>query len=215
MDSVFHRTSATFVSTPMEGLSWQEAYALLTAVVAPRPIALVSTVSIEGVPNLAPFSFFNVGGSNPPSLVFSPVLGSGGREKDTLRNARETGEFVVNLVHRAMAEDMNRASAKLPPTQSELDETEFTTLPSSRVRPFRIAESRVQLECRTHQVVEHGDGPGAARYVIGEVLLVHVSRTALENEKIDPNALEPIGRLGGSEYVDTGRLEKFELDRPK
>jgi flavin reductase (DIM6/NTAB) family NADH-FMN oxidoreductase RutF len=198
----------------MEELSWQEAYALLSMTVAPRPIAFVSTISPEGVPNLAPFSFFAVGGSNPPSLAFSPVLGSSGREKDSLRNVRTSGEFVVNLVHRSMADGMNRASVSLPSDTSEWAVGGFTALPSLRVHPARVAESRVQFECRLHQIVEHGEGPGAARYVIGEVLVAHVAMDVLRDGKIDPDLLEPIARLGGSDYIDTGNLQRFALKRP-
>lgn len=199
---------------PAEALSWKEAYTLLTETIAPRPIAFVSTLSPEGVANLAPFSFFIVGGANPPSLAFSPVVGGAGGEKDSLRNVRATGEFVVNLVHREMAEGMNRASASMPPHESEWDVCGFATLPSERVRPARVAESRVQFECRLFQVVEHGDGPGAARYVIGEVVMVHVAASLIREGKIDATAVESIARLGGPHYIDMGNLERFELKRP-
>lgn len=198
----------------MDALSWKEAYTLLTETIAPRPIAFVSTISAEGVPNLAPFSFFIVGGANPPSLAFSPVLGGAGQEKDSLRNVRETGEFVVNLVHREMAEGMNRASASLPPDHSEWDVCGFATLPSQKVRPARVAESRVQFECRLFQVVEHGTDPGAARYVIGEVVMAHLAAPLVREGKIDAAAVQSIARLGGPHYVDMGRLETFELKRP-
>lgn len=199
---------------PAEALSWKEAYTLLTETIAPRPIAFVSTVSKEGVANLAPFSFFIVGGANPPSLAFSPVVNGTGGEKDSLRNVRDTGEFVVNLVHREMAEGMNQASASLPPHHSEWDVCNFATLPSERIRPARVAESRVQFECRLFQIVEHGDGPGAARYVIGEVVMVHVAAALIKEGKVDAMAVESIARLGGPHYIDMGNLERFELKRP-
>lgn len=198
----------------MDALSWKEAYSLLTETVAPRPIAFVSTISLAGVPNLAPFSFFNVGGANPPSLMFSPVLGSGGQEKDSLQNVRDTGEFVVNLVHREMAEGMNRASAAFPPHESEWDVCGFATLPSERVKPARVAESRVQFECKLFQIIEHGTEPGAARYVIGEVVMAHIAAPLVKEGKIDATAVESIARLGGPHYIDMGKRELFELKRP-
>lgn len=198
----------------MEALSWKEAYSLLTETIAPRPIAFVSTISKEGVANLAPFSFFIVGGANPPSLAFSPVVGSAGQEKDSLRNVRDTGEFVVNLVHREMADGMNRASASLPPHESEWDLCGFATLPSERVRPARVAESRVQFECRLFQIVEHGTEAGAARYVIGEIVMAHIATPLVKEGKIDATAVESIARLGGPHYIDMGNLERFELKRP-
>ena len=181
-----------------------EAYALLTRVVQPRPIALVSTLSLAGVPNLAPFSFFMAGGSNPPSVCYSPTLNGEGEEKDSLRNVRETGEFVVNTVHRAMADGMNAASASLGPGESEWSLTGFTALASELVRPARVAESLAQLECRLFEVIAHGDGPTAARYVIGEVVRLH----------LDEAAFETIARLGGKDYLDTATGRTFALNRP-
>lgn len=203
-----------FISTAMDSYDWRRAYALLTATVAPRPIAFVSTISKDGIENLAPFSFFIVGGANPPSLAFSPVLGKDLSEKDSLRNVRETNEFVVNIVHRSMAEGMNRASASLAPHESEWGPSGFTPLASHLVKPPRVAESRVQFECRLFTVVEHGSGPGAARYVIGEVLVVHIAEELYSNGELNPGAVEPIARLGGPGYVDIGQMNQFEMDRP-
>ena len=181
-----------------------EAYALLTRVVSPRPIAFVSTLSAEGVPNLAPFSFFMAGGSNPPSVCYSPVLDGRGAEKDSLRNVRETGEFTVNTVDRRMATGMNAASAALGPEESEWGPSGFTPLASEVVKPARVRESLAQMECRLFTVVSHGDGPTAARYVIGEVLRLHLAE----------GAFETIARLGGADYLDTATGRRFDLRRP-
>ena len=181
-----------------------EAYALLTRVVSPRPIAFVSTLSAGGVPNLAPFSFFMAGGSNPPSVCYSPVLNGRGEEKDSLRNVRETGEFTVNTVDRRMAEGMNAASAALGPHESEWEPSGFTPLASEVVKPARVRESLAQMECRLFTVVSHGEGPTAARYVVGEVLRLHL---------VD-GAFETIARLGGADYLDTANGERFDLRRP-
>lgn len=181
-----------------------ESYAWLTRVIQPRPIAFVSTLGANGVGNLAPFSFFMAGGSNPPSLCFSPVLSGGGVEKDTLRNIRETGEFTVNTVGRAMAEGMNRTSVSMAPHESEWGPSGFTPLASEIVRPPRVTESLAQMECRLFTILEHGEGPTAARYVVGEVLRLHVRE----------DAFETISRLGGADYLDTATGERFTLDRP-
>lgn len=183
-----------------------EVYGLLTNWVVPRPIALVSSVSASGSPNLAPFSFFMIGGASPASLMVSPVLDSTGSEKDTLRNIRETGEFVVNLVHREVSESMNQASLSLPREVSEWEYTNFTPISSTVVKPQRVSEALVQLECCLFNVVEHGSGPGAARYVIGEIVAAHTAERATE--------WNPIARLGGADYLDLQTREAFSLTRP-
>ncbi len=184
-------------------------YRLLADLVVPRPIAFVSTLDGEGRPNLAPFSFFMLGGSQPPSLCVSPTLGRAG-EKDTLRNVRATGEFVVALLTRAQAEGMNAASAALPPGESEWPRSGFTPAPSTRVAPPRPAECPAAFECRLHAVVEHGDAPGAARYVIGEIVAAHLHRVLLGRT----GAFAPLARLGGSDYLDLATSERFALERP-
>jgi flavin reductase (DIM6/NTAB) family NADH-FMN oxidoreductase RutF len=183
-----------------------EIYSLLVSLVVPRPIALVSTLSGVGVPNLAPFSFFMVGGANPPSLMVSPVLGNHLDEKDTLSNVRQTGEFVVNLVDFSMRDGMNQAS--MPLNESEWEYAGFTPLPSETVKPARVAQSQVHLECRLFTVVEHGHGPVAARYIIGEILRFHFSERAAAGK------FHPIARLGGPEYLDLDSMSQFGLERP-
>ncbi len=199
---------------PTQELEPKDAYGLLSALIIPRPIAFVSTVSATGVENLAPFSFFVAGGANPPSLAFSCVLDSQGKEKDTLRNVRETGEFVVNVVSRELAQDMNLASASVPPEQSEWELTTLTPLPSTLVKPKRVAKSLAQFECRLFKVVEHGSGNSAARYVIGEVVAFHVLEVLMAGNRINAALPKPIARLGGAGYLDVGTLEIFNLDRP-
>ncbi len=192
------------VTHRLDEMSASEAYALLTKVVQPRPIAFVSTVSSAGIFNLAPFSFFMVGGSNPPSVCYSPVLNGAGAEKDSLRNVRETGEFVVNTVDRTMAMGMNATSASLAPHESEWELSGFTPVASELVRPPRVAESHAQMECRLFEIVAHGEGPTAARYVIGQVVRLHLRE----------DVFETIARMGGSEYFDTASGERFGLNRP-
>jgi flavin reductase (DIM6/NTAB) family NADH-FMN oxidoreductase RutF len=192
---------------------WREVYQLLTDVVQPRPIAFVSTLSQEGLPNLAPFSFYNAVSGNPPFVVFSPQLrGRDGAKKDTLRNVEETGEFVVATVTEWIAEPMNKTSAELPPEVNEWEVGGFTPVASLTVRPARVAESPVNLECRVHQIVPLGDGPGAGNLVIGRVLLIHVEDHLLVSGRVASERLRAIGRMGGARYARTDST--FDMRRP-
>jgi len=202
-------------SIRMSDLTPSQAYEVLIATVIPRPIAFVSTQSEAGHRNLAPFSFFMVGGSNPPSLMFSPTTTGVGGCKDTLTNVIETQEFVVNIVDRAMAEEMNKTSKGLPPEESEWDLTSLTPVPSLEVRPPRVQESLASFECRLFQCVRHGDGPLSANYVIGEVVVAHLAERAWASNAPILEAIRPIARAGGREYVDLAGPEFFELSRPK
>lgn len=190
-----------------------DVYHLLVGVVTPRPIAWVSTVDIAGRVNLAPFSFFNAFGANPPVVVFSPTLRRDGTKKDTLLNIEATGEFVVNAAVARLAEQLNLTSKELPPGTSEVELAGLHTAPSARVKPPRIAESPVHLECKLRQIISIGDGPISANLVIGEVVTIHVDDAVLdENGRVDPRKLQTIARLGGDFYCRTSDL--FELKRP-
>ncbi len=180
--------------------------------IQPRPIAFVSTLDSQGRANLAPFSFFMPGGSNPPSLAFSVTLGSSGRRKDTLRNIEATGEFVVNIVTREMAEGMNATSFSFPHGESEWPVTGFSEIESDLVRPFRVAESPAQFECSLFQIVDHGVESGSAVYVIGEVRRVHILAELWDDGML--TEIHPIARLGGAQYLDTAHGTRFELKRP-
>jgi len=195
-------------------LSPSEKYDLLVNLVTPRPIALVSTLSLDGVPNLAPFSFFQVGGSNPPSIMISPTLAREGREKDTLVNVQATEEFVVNIVTREMAEQMNNTSFMADAMVDEWQYTCFTQVASDTVKPMRVGESPAHMECRLFQVIRHGDGSSAANYVMGEVTRFHVDEKYLDGKKPRGEELRTVGRMGGDLYVDTGGPELFRLARP-
>ena len=191
-----------------------EVYSLLVSVVVPRPIAFVSSLSAEGVANLAPFSFFNAGGANPPSLIFSPVTAGSGRDKDTLHNVRATREYVVHIAPWDVREKMNQSSADYPPEVDEFVEAGFTKVASARVKPWRAAECPVAMECRLFQIVEHGSGPYRANYVIGEVVYMHVAERLYVNGRIDPTVLSPIGRLGGPFYTHVTKESVFNMPRP-
>ncbi|HEX3448339.1 MAG TPA: flavin reductase family protein [Isosphaeraceae bacterium] len=188
-------------------------YRALVGVVTPRPIAWVTTVDGQGRVNLAPFSFFNAFGANPPVVVFSPTLRRDGTRKDTLKNLDAVGEFVVNAAVESLAEQVNATSKELPPGQSEADFAGLTLEQSSKVRPPRVAESPVHLECRVCQIMSIGDGPVAANLVIGEVLLIHVADSVLDpGGAVDPKKLRTIARLGGDFYCRSTEL--FEMVRP-
>ncbi len=194
------------------------AYRLLVNAVAPRPIAFISSVSAEGVPNLAPFSFFMAGGANPPSVAFSPTNSRNNEPKDTLRNVRATGEFVVNVVSYGIREQMNHTSTAYPYGVSEWEPAGFTPVESVLVKPARVQESLISMECRVHDIITHGPGPLSANYVIGEVVYFHVAQSILINDQIDPTIdptlVDYIGRLGGDYYTRAHGDSLFELPRP-
>jgi flavin reductase (DIM6/NTAB) family NADH-FMN oxidoreductase RutF len=191
----------------------QAAYALLTRIVTPRPIAWVTTVSPAGVVNLAPFSFFNAFGSNPPVVVFSPTLTRTGAKKDTLRNVEATGQFVVNAVTADLAERANLTSKELPPDESEIELAGLHTVPSLKVTPPRVAESPAALECVLRQIIPIGTGAIAANLVVGEVVAIHVADDVLGPDgQPDPRLLKTVARLGADWWCHTADL--FELKRP-
>lgn len=189
-------------------------YKLLIGSIVPRPIAFVSTQSPEGALNLAPFSFFNGVSGNPPAVVFAPLVrASDSKTKDTLRNVTATKEFVVNVVTEAIAEKMNLTSAEFPPEVSEFVESGLTPLPSQKVKPPRVKESPINMECKLLQMVPVGTGPLGGTVVIGEVVLFHVADELFDNFRIDLKKLAPIGRLAGSSYCRVTDI--FDLVRPK
>jgi flavin reductase (DIM6/NTAB) family NADH-FMN oxidoreductase RutF len=188
-------------------------YRALIGVVTPRPIAWVTTLDSQGRVNLAPFSFFNTFGGSPPVVVFAPNRKRDGAKKDTLLNVEASGEFVINVAVAGLAEQVNLSSKELPRGESEVDLTGLSTLPSHRVKPPRIAESPVHLECLLRQVLQIGDGPTSANLIIGEVALIHISEGVLDEKGlVDPRKLQSLGRLGGDAYCRT--TDVFTMQRP-
>jgi flavin reductase (DIM6/NTAB) family NADH-FMN oxidoreductase RutF len=188
-------------------------YHALVDVVTPRPIAWVTTVDGQGRVNLAPFSFFNAFGANPPVVVFSPTLRRNRGKKDTLRNLEVVGEFVLNAATEELARAINQTSTELPYGQSEAEYAGLTLEPSTKVRPPRVVQSPVHLECRVRQFVSIGDGPVAANLVIGEVLLIHIDEAVLDPDgRVDPRRLRTIARLGKDYYCRS--TDVFEMERP-
>ena len=188
---------------------------LLTRVVAPRPVAFVSSLSASGVGNLAPFSFFTAGGSNPPSVVFCTVNDRHGNTKHTLQNIRETGEYVINIVTRAMTDRINTASFEYPADIDEFDVAGFTRTPSRIVAPPGVAESPVQLECRLHTVLSHGEGPSASNYIVGEVVHISVDDAVCTDGLPDNAKIEHLSRLGADYYSHIDPATLFSLARPR
>jgi len=193
-------------------------YKLMIGMIVPRPIAFVSSVDLAGIRNLAPFSYFTACSSNPPVVCFCTAVRSGPRPyKDTLCNVEATGEFVVNIVSEEFAEQMNLCSADVPPEVDEFELSGLTPVASDLVKPPRVAESKVQMECRLHQIVHVSDKPGGGILVLGEVLRFHVLESLFDDPKggykIDPDKLLAIGRMGGPTYTRT--RDRFNMPRPK
>lgn len=189
-----------------------ELYQTLVSVVSPRPIAWVTTIDREGRPNLAPFSFYNLFGSNPPVVVFSPTIRPDLTKKDTLLNLEEVPEFVINAATFPLAGSVNESSRELPRHQNEAELLKLELIASTKVRPPRVKASPAQLECKVKQIIPLGDQPRAGNLVIGEVLAIHVDDAVLTNGRIDPCKLQTIGRLGGEWFCESSAL--FELKRP-
>jgi len=192
-----------------------DVYKLMIGVIVPRPIAFVSSVDAAGVRNLAPFSYFTGCSTNPPVVCFCSAVRPGSApQKDTLRNIEATGEFVVNIVSEEIAEQMNLSAAEVAPEVDEFELTGLTPLPSDLIKPPRVAESKVQMECRLRQVIRISDKPGGGNLVLGDVLRFHVRESVLtDGYKIDPDKLNAIGRMGGPTYVRT--RDRFDLQRPR
>ncbi|MGB1093769.1 MAG: flavin reductase family protein [Bacteroidia bacterium] len=184
--------------------------------VGPRPICFASTVDRDGKPNLAPFSFFNVFSANPPILVFAPNnSGRTGEPKHTFLNAKAVPEVVINVVTAEMVEQMNVAAAPWDQGVDEFEKAGFTPVESDLVKPFRVAESPSQIECKVLEIKEMGTGGGAGNLVICEVLRIHIKDDVLtEDQKIDQTKMNLVGRLGGSWYSRTDKSALFELVQP-
>ncbi len=189
----------------------QDKYKLLIGGVIPRPIAWVSSLTPDGIVNVAPFSYFNVACIEPMMVSIAVIRKPGGVLKDTSRNIQATGDFVINMVDVYNVEAVNQTSADYPANMSEADELGLTKVPSLVVKAPRIAEARVHFECKLHQVVPLGD-PVSSDIIIGEVVHVHVADELYFDGKIDPRKLAPVSRMAGHTYGTVGEL--FDHPRP-
>jgi flavin reductase (DIM6/NTAB) family NADH-FMN oxidoreductase RutF len=206
------------LSLKPEEYAHRQIYKVMTGIVVPRPVALVSTIDAKGVANLAPFSFFSGVGSNPPTVLFCPTVreardADGEMRKDTLRNVEETREFVVNVVSASIAAQANVTAAEVGPEVDEFVLAGLTPLASEAVRPARVAESPAQMECKLLQVIYTNHAPGGGVIVLGEVLRFHVRQDLIEDFRVDPAGLDAVGRMAGNTWVHT--RDRMELTRPK
>ena len=196
-------------------ISTGKLHGYLLGAIAPRPIAFASTIDEDGNPNLSPFSFFNVFGSNPPTLIFSPARRVRDNTiKHTLENALATKEVVINVVNYDIVQQMSLSSTEYAKGVNEFEKAGFTMLKSDKIKPFRVAESPVQFECKVKDVIFTGDEGGAGNLIICEVVKMHVSEAVLdENGVIDQHKIDLVARAGGS-YYTRARDGFFEIDKP-
>lgn len=188
----------------------------LLGAVGPRPIAFASTIDEEGRPNLAPFSFFNVFSANPPILIFSPArAGRTNTTKDTYNNVKAVPEVVINIVTFEMVHQMSLTSSPYPSGTDEFTKSGLSALPSELIKPFRVAESPVQFECKVREVIELGHEGGAGNLVICEVVRIHINEDVLdETGNIDQHKIDLVARMGGNWYCRAHGDAMFEIEKP-
>lgn len=193
-----------------------ELHSWLQSAIAPRPICFASTMDKDGQPNLSPFSFFNLFGSNPPTLIFSPARRVRDNTiKHTLENIYATKEVVINVVNYAMVQQASLASCEYPRGTSEFEKAGFTPLPSEKIKPFRVKESPVQLECMVREVIETGQEGGAGNLVICEPVLIHINDDILDSKgAIDPHKIDLVARMGADYYCRASGDAVFEVAKP-
>ena len=191
-------------------------HGFLLAAVAPRPIAFASTIDKDGNPNLSPYSFFNVFSANPPIAIFSPARRvRDNTTKHTLENVHEIKEVVINIVNYAMVEQMSLSSTEYAKGVNEFEKAGFTPIASETVRPFRVKESPVQLECKVREVVALGNEGGAGNLIISEITRVHIAESVLNEEgRIDQNKIDLVARLGANWYCRASGDALFEVEKP-
>jgi flavin reductase (DIM6/NTAB) family NADH-FMN oxidoreductase RutF len=204
------------VSIDPKDLPVQKLHQYLLGAIGPRPIAFASTVDAEGKPNLAPFSFFNVFSANPPILIFSPARsGRTNTTKDTYNNVKIVPEVVINVVNYDIVHQMSLASSPYAPGVNEFEKAGFTALKSDNVKPFRVAESPVQFECKVNEVIELGTEGGAGNLIICEVLKIHIHDEVLDsNGMIDQQKIDLVARMGGDWYSRANAESMFEITKP-
>ncbi|NND16383.1 MAG: flavin reductase family protein [Eudoraea sp.] len=206
---------SSFKSIAPSELTTQQLHGYLLGAVGPRPIAFASTMDLDGNPNLSPFSFFNVFSANPPILIFSPARRvRNNTTKHTLQNAEETYEVVINIVNFDMVHQMSLSSTEYPDGVNEFVKSGLTMLPSDEVKPFRVAESPVQFECKVIRIEALGGEGGAGNLIICEVVKVHINEEVLSEEgSIDPFRIDQVARMGGNWYT-RAVSGLFEVPKP-
>jgi flavin reductase (DIM6/NTAB) family NADH-FMN oxidoreductase RutF len=197
-------------------IATKDLHQFILGAVAPRPIAFASTLSAEGIPNLAPFSFFNAFSSNPPILIFSANRRvSNNTTKDTLKNVEDTGEVVVNVVSHRIVRQMALCSIEYGAEVNEFEKAGFTPLSSEKVKPFRVAESPVHMECKVEKILPLGEKGGAGNLIICNILLMHIAEEIMnENGRIDPHKIDLVARMGRFYYARASGDAVFEVVQP-
>ncbi len=190
-------------------------YQFMIGSVAPRPIAFVSTVDTEGVPNLAPYSFFNAFSADPPIVVFSASLRGNASKKDTLHNVEATRECVINMVSHDIVRQMTLTAIEYPPEADEFEKSGLTPIAADLVKPFRVAESPVQMECRVEQIISLGEVGTSGRLIVCRILRMHINEAVLTDDKrrIDAHRMDLVGRLGRFWYTRASGSALFEIAR--
>jgi|TARA_B110000305_G_scaffold166588_1_gene184203 flavin reductase (DIM6/NTAB) family NADH-FMN oxidoreductase RutF len=204
------------LSIDLSELEVPKVHHYLLGAVGPRPICFASTIDEDGRPNLAPFSFFNVFSSNPPIAVFSPSRsGRTGQHKDTFNNVQKVKQVVINLVDYKMVEQMSLASSPYSPETDEFVKSGLTPLKSELVKPFRVKESPVQMECEVIEVKELGQNGGAGNLIICKILKMHIAQELLNDKNmIDQEKIDLVARMGGDWYCRTDSNSMFEIKKP-
>jgi flavin reductase (DIM6/NTAB) family NADH-FMN oxidoreductase RutF len=199
-----------------QDLKVPQLHGFLLGAISPRPICFASTIDQDGNPNLSPFSFFNVFGSNPTTLIFSPARrGRDNTTKHTLENVKVVGEVVINVVNYNMVQQMSLASCEYPKGVNEFIKSGFTPIASEQIKPWRVKESPVQMECIVKQIIETGTGGGAGNLVICEIVCMHIDESVLDiNGQIDQHKIDLVGRLGKDWYVRASGEALFEVAKP-
>jgi flavin reductase (DIM6/NTAB) family NADH-FMN oxidoreductase RutF len=206
----------SFQSFEAKNLTLQETHGFLLTSVAPRPIALASTVDKDGNVNLAPFSNFNAFSTNPPVLIFSASRsGRTGETKDTYKNIKETMEVCINIVESSMVHQISFASTEFPRGVNEFIKAGLTPLPSDAIKPPRVAESPVNFECKVTRVIELGDQGGSGNLFICEVIKIHVQDRVMKDGKIDPLLIHQAARCGGPYYINVDATRMYPIAQPQ
>lgn len=199
-----------------DSLSPRQRHMYLLGMINPRPICFASTINNKGETNLAPYSFFNIFSSTPPIVIFSVSNRRDSSEKDTLKNVRENGELVINLVNYSMSRQMAICGIEYNSSISEFTKSGLTPIASVRVKPPRVKESLVQFECKLLEIKKMGDHPGAANLIIAEIILIHADDTIFApDDTIDPEKLDIIGRLGNTNYCHINKQSVFPIEQPQ
>lgn len=203
------------ISIDPKDVSSAQLQGYLQSAVGPRPIAFASTIDKNGVPNLSPFSFFNIFSANPPILIFSPARRVRDNTiKHTLINAEATREVVINVVNFDIVQQTSLSSTEYPDGVNEFVKAGFTAIPSEMVKPYRVAQSPVQFECKVNEIISLGTQGGAGNLVICEILKMHISESVLdENGNIDPFKIDLVSRMGGNWYSRANQ-GLFEVAKP-